>query len=325
MAAYHPNLIPFTGGHEGKVLKWYRDPTGTPTIGYGFTWASRIFREWWLAEHGRKMKAGDTISEADALFLLRMIIEAEYLPPVTDAIRAAKASVSPHAVAASTDMTYNCGPKALTWSWFKMLLAGRVREAAGRYRVTAQTSKGRKLPGLVRRRAEGANILAHNVWPSWLKATKSASDDDVEKAMPRWRLLREDFIQGQRWLKQLGYYSGPEGGENTEAMRAAVLAFQRAHPQLTNDGILGRATLDQLQRVTDLKRKAAATAAAGGAPAGAGRAEAASGADITGLDVWLIGGGVAILVIGGCWLAWRYRDEVSIAARSLLKAKGRPA
>ncbi|MDF1778756.1 MAG: peptidoglycan-binding protein [Rhizobiaceae bacterium] len=324
---YDSRLVPFTGGHEGKVLRWYKDPTGTPTIGYGFTWGSEIFREWFLVRHGRKMRAGDTISEADALMLLKKVIEQEYLPPVLAAVDAAeavtKSSVSKHAISASTDMSYNCGPGALKWSWFKLLLAGKVKEAAARYRVTAQTSKGRKLPGLVRRRKEAAHIMERNVWPSWLNTPTGAAIKDVEEAMPLWRLLPEDEQQGVIWLQQLGFYKGSLTAVGQAGpIKAAVLAFQKEHKQLSNDGILGRATLDQLQRVVDLKKKTAMTGAAGGASAGGGVTVPAEAGGFSDLLIW---GGVAILIVGGAWLAWSYRDELSIALRSLFKAKRKPS
>lgn len=316
---YDARLIPFTGGHEGRVLRWYRDPTGTGSIGYGFTWGSRVFRQWWLTKHGRKMRSGDRISEADAVHILKLIMETEYLPPVIKAIDAARATVSKHAVAASGDMAYNCGPGALGWSWFRLLLRGRVAEAAARYRVTAQTSKGRRLPGLVRRRKEGAAILEHDRWPSWLKAPQSVAIRDPASAMPDWRLLTEDVAQGQKWLAALGFDVGPADGKVGPRTGAAVLAFQQQHAQLDNDGILGRATLDQLQRTIDLKRKAARSTATGGATSAAGGAETATGTDVTGVPEFLIWGGVAIVVIAGLWLAWRYRDELTIAARSLTR------
>jgi len=321
---YDPRLVPFTGGHEGKVLRWYRDPTGTPTIGFGFTWGSKIFREWFLTTRGRKMQAGDTITEAEALMLLKLVIETEYLPAVLKQTLTARTMVSKHAVAASTDMTYNCGTGALKWSWFAKLLDGRIAEAAARYRVTATTSKGRKLPGLVRRRKEGAHILEHNVWPSWLKMPRPVGTvEEIKAAMPDWRLLPEDFEQGLTWLKQLGYFDQLIPTGDTEAVKAAVLAFQKEHPQLANDGILGRATLDQLQRVVDLKKKAAATGATGAASAGTGAAETATNTDLTGIPDVLFWGGAAVLVIGAGWLAWHYRDELSIAARSLFKRQGK--
>lgn len=321
---YDTRLIAFTGGHEGKVLKWYRDPTGTPTIGFGFTWSSKVFRDWFQQTRGRKMRAGDTITEAEALMLLKLTIETEYLPPVLVEIGRANASVSRHAISAAADMSYNCGKGALNWSWFKALLAGNTAEAAKRYRVTARTSKGRTLPGLVRRRKEGAQILQLNIWPTWLKTVAPISTvEEVKAALPAWRLPPEDFDQGLIWLRQLGYFDGLLPTGETDAVRAAVLAFQKEHPQLTDDGILGRATLDQLQRVIDLKRKAKTTGVAGGAPASAGGAEAATQTDVTGISDILIWGGVAVIVIGGAWLAWRYRDELSIAVRSLFQGKGK--
>lgn len=321
---YDTRLIPFTGGHEGKVLKWYRDPTGTPTIGFGFTWSSTVFRDWFIATRGRKMRAGDTITEAEALMLLKRVIETEYLPPVLRHVDGVTASISKHAVSAATDMAYNCGPGSLKWSWFDYLLAGNIAEAAKRYRVTATTSKGRKLPGLVRRRKEGAQILQLNIWPTWLKTVAPISTvEEVKAALPAWRLPPEDFDQGLIWLRQLGYFDGLLPTGETEVVRAAVLAFQKEHAQLENDGILGRATLDQLQRVIDLKRKAKTTGATGGVPATAGGAEAATQTDVTGISDILIWGGVAVIVIGGAWLAWSYRDELSIAVRSAFKSKGK--
>ncbi|WP_346915076.1 glycoside hydrolase family protein [uncultured Roseibium sp.] len=141
---YDLRLIPWTGGNEGLVLRWYKDPTGTGTIGYGFTWGSKVFREWWLAKYGRKMRPGDTITKSDALFLLGKLMEEDYAPPVISRLKSSVAPVTPHAAAASVDMAYNCGAGSLKWSWFKLLLAGKVREAAARYEVTARTSKGRR-------------------------------------------------------------------------------------------------------------------------------------------------------------------------------------
>lgn len=314
-----PRLVSFTGGHEGKVLRWYRDPTGTPTIGFGFTWASKIFRQWFLAKYGREMRAGDTLSEDDAIMLLQLVIEAEYLPPVIQRAGKAATPLTRHAVSAATDMSYNCGPGALAWSWFLLLLQGKVKEAAARYAVTATTSKGRKLPGLVRRRKEGALILERNIWPSWVRAPQTTAGRDIAKALPAWRLLPEDYAQGLTWLKDLGYVTGDMGDPNV--IKAAILAFQTEHPQLTNDGILGRATLDQLQRVTDLKKKLAVTTVAGGGTAGAGSGSSVTGHEVTGIDGWLLGLGGAVIVAGALYLGWRYRDEIAIAVRSLVKRK----
>ncbi|WP_422371327.1 glycoside hydrolase family protein [Hoeflea sp.] len=317
MPAYDPRLIPFTGGHEGKVLRAYRDPVGVITIGYGFTWGSKVFREWWLKKHGRKLQLGDRIAEADSSAVLKKLIDAEYYGPV----RKHASRATPHAQAAATDMLFNCGLGAAKWTWFKALVRGDVREAARRLKVTATTAKGRRLPGLVRRRAEASAIMEFNKWPAWVKAPRSSAASDIAVSMPAWRLGEDDFNQGVRWLVDLGYLS--DKAANRDLVEAAVRRFQEAHPQLDNDGILGRSTLDQIQRVIDVRAKAAKGAASSGAGAATGAADRSISA--TGYGDLILYGSLAVLVIGGIWLAWRYRDELAIAVRGAgsLKMGGR--
>ncbi len=310
---YDPRLIPWTGGNEGAVLRWYRDPTGTPTIGYGFTWGSRIFRNWWMVKHGRKMRAGDTISKSDAILLLGKLIDEDYAPPVIAALNRSTSTVTRHGVSAAIDMAYNCGAGSLKWSWFRLLLAGDIKGAAAKYRVTAQTSKGRKLPGLVRRRKEGAAILERNIWPDWVLAPASLTTRDIARSLPTWRLRTDDHLQGLIWLEQLKVLSPGHRGD-ARAIRQAVLTFQSQHLQLANDGILGRATLDQIQRVVDLKAKARTTGAGGGAVAGSGAADQAAGVSGYG-DVLLYGGLALTLAVLG-YFAWQYRDELALALKS---------
>jgi GH24 family phage-related lysozyme (muramidase) len=166
---YDPRLIPFTGQHEGKVLRAYRCPAGVITIGFGFTWGSKVFRDWWLINKGWKLKLGDTIAEADAFFLLKALIDAEYAVPVMK--RAPHAT--PHAKAAAIDMLFNCGLGAAKWTWFAALIRNDIRDAARRLKVTALTANGRRLPGLVRRRAETSTIMEFNRWPAWVKAPRT--------------------------------------------------------------------------------------------------------------------------------------------------------
>jgi lysozyme len=307
--SYDPRLIPWTGQNEGKVLRAYRCPAGVITIGFGFTWGSKIFREWWLANKGAKLKLGDTIGEADAFWLLKAIIDQEYSLPVMK--RAPHAT--PHAKAAAIDMLINCGLGAAKWTWFKALVRNDVRDAARRLKVTATTANGRRLPGLVRRRAEASTIMEFNKWPAWVQAPRTSAPKEIKAAMPSWHLGADDFAQGVAWLIKLGYLDGSSKGDRT-LITAAVRSFQEAHPQLDNDGILGRATLDQIQRVIDLKSKSAKGAAGAGATAATGAADQAVAA--TGYGDLILYGGLAALVIGGIYLAWRYRDELEIALRA---------
>ena len=325
MSRYDKRLIPWLAGNEGKVRRWYRDPIGVPTIGMGFTMRSREFKRWWAENRkGVRFGPGATMTDAEIYHVKQMLIDAEYGPPVWTFFGA---SVSPHAMAAAMDMVFNAGAGALKWSWARLLKAGSVSQAADRFQVTATTAAGRRLAGLVRRRKEGAAVMEHNIWPSWVKRAGNAPTvAKAVEALPAWKLDDADYLIAAGWLEALGYWN-TVGGHSAAMLRrsaefkAAVLAFQRQHPQLDDDGILGRATRDQLQRVIDLKRKGAGTGAAGGATSAAGGAETITGTDMTGVPDLLIWGGVTILVIGGAWLAWRYRDELTIAVRSLVKRK----
>lgn len=308
MPDYHPNLIPFTGQHEGKVLRAYRCPAGVITIGFGFTWGSKIFRTWWLERHGRKLRLGDTIAEADAFYLLKTIIDAEYALPVIK--RAPKATL--HAKAAAIDMLFNCGLGAAKWTWFAALVRDDIKDAARRLKVTATTAKGRRLPGLVRRRAEASTIMEFNRWPAWVKAPRTSAPKEIAAVMPAWRLGEDDFKQGVDWLVKLGYLAEP-ARKDMELVRSSVRRFQMDHPQLDNDGVMGRATLDQLQRTIDLKAKSAKGAA--GSVAGAATGAADQAVAVSGYGDWIIYGSLAVLVIGGAWLAWRYRDELALALK----------
>jgi lysozyme len=303
---------PFIGHHEGKVLRAYRCPAGVITIGYGCTMASRIFAEWAMKKWGRPLRLGDTIRADEALTLLKLLVDAEYLPPVEQ--RAPDAS--PHAKGAAASVSFNCGPGSLTWGWFRLLTAGKIKEAAARLRSTAVTAKGRRLPGLVRRRAEEADILQFNDWPSWLRPlapalAASAAPDVILAQMPVEPLQSDDRNTGISWLMDLGYLSPETWRGRPSALESAVRRFQSDHAQLTVDGIMGVATLDQLQRGADVKKRMAQIAAAGGGTAGAGTGDAAL--DVSGYGDWLIYGGLALGLIGMIWFAVRYRDELKIA------------
>lgn len=311
-------IVQFTGGHEGKVLTWYLDPTGTPTIGYGFTWASKVFREWWTARYGRKMRRGDTMTEGDALTVLKLLIETEYSPPVDLKFQGRAANVRE----AGYDTVFNAGTGALQWKWAQAIARGDIKGGATLLRTTATTSKGKRLPGLVRRRAEAADIAEFNRWPTWLDGEATYSTP------PATHVSAEDMKQAQQWLQALGYYKGNIDGIPGGKTLQAVEAFQRDHGTLKVDGIIGPATLSALQRTIDLRNKAGGVIVTGGGAIGAGAADGATGASDTiippgtgitdaGLSSLLIWGGVAIAVVGIVYLAWRYRDEINALVRRL--------
>lgn len=311
-ATYDTRLFPWLVHNEGIVLKWYLDPVNVPTIGMGSTWRSAVFREWWAKNKpGVKFARGVTITREEAYEIKQLQIEKEYGPPVWNYFKGA--NVTPHAMSAGMDMSFNAGYGSLKWSWAKLLKSGQVKAAAARFAKTATTAGGRVLAGLKRRRAEGAAIMEHNRWPSYIKGTPKVSTvKEAAKVAPSWALDLEDYAEAVKWLRQLGY-KNPD-------LTAAIRAFQSDHPSLSNDGVLGRATRDQLQRVIDLKAK---TVKRGAAPAAASTGGAAADtASPEGVDVygeWVMYGGIVVLAAVLLWLGWRYRDEISIAFKSVAK------
>jgi lysozyme len=152
--------------------------------------------------------------------------------------------------------------------------------------------------------------MEFNRWPAWVKAPETSAPKEIKAVMPSWRLGADDYDQAVEWLIELGYLSVAVSPDK-DLIASATRRFQEAHPQLDNDGILGRATLDQLQRVIDLKAKSTkgTTSAAAGAATGVADQVTAT----TGYGDWILYGSIAVLIVGGVWLAWRYRDELSIA------------
>jgi len=154
--------------------------------------------------------------------------------------------------------------------------------------------------------------MEFNRWPVWVKAPRTTAPKEIAVAMPAWRLGEDDFKQGVDWLIKLGYLAEAER-EDIKQVRSTVRRFQEAHPQLDNDGVMGRATLDQLQRVIDLKAKSAKGAS--GSAAGAATGAADHAAAVSGYGDLVLYGSLALLVVGGVYLAWRYRDEVRLALK----------
>ena len=305
-------IVQFIGGHEGFVSTHYLDPAGVPTIGYGFTWGSKVFQAWWLQRYGRKLRKGDTITKAEAHQVLLALLAEEYAPPVDRTL----GSMAQRIREASLSMVYNCGPGALGWKWAAALVRGDLGEATRLWRTTGTTAGGKRLPGLVRRRNEEADIAAHDRWPAWLGT-------EVSHAPPETHLQDVDLKQAQLWLNDLGYDLGRADGIPGPRTEAATKRFQRDHGNLRVDGIIGPATLAALQRAIDLKKKAGKVAVGGGATTVAGGAENATGAaDAVNPDAGWVGdlllwGGLAVLVVGLGWLAWRYRDEIVAALKKL--------
>jgi peptidoglycan hydrolase-like protein with peptidoglycan-binding domain len=113
-----------------------------------------------------------------------------------------------------------------------------------------------------------------------------------------------DIMPWQQKLKDLGYYQGKVDGWHGPMFTAAVTAFQRAHPNLKPDGIMGPATIAAIQRASDAKAKAnSASVVIVGATSAATVAAPQTG-------LWIaLGIGLAGIVLA-CVILWSHRDEV---------------
>lgn len=126
----------------------------------------------------------------------------------------------------------------------------------------------------------------------------------------------------QKQLIALGYDVGKKGADGWLGgkTRKAVLAFQKAHPDLHANGTLGEQTLAALDMAMAQKRAAGANAASGTAIAVGGTA-AAAGVKAAGWSLW----GVAGVVLGSLGLAgllyWRYRSKFAWEREYLRNAR----
>jgi len=125
---------------EGEELDAYLDPVGIPTIGYGTTRNP---------DTGKKIKLGDKIDKATALRWLRMDT-AKIRESVKKRI---KVPINARQLDALTSFVYNVGPTAFADSTMLKLINNKTDK-----RIVANEfdrwvyAKGKKLPGLVRRR-----------------------------------------------------------------------------------------------------------------------------------------------------------------------------
>ena len=282
--------------HEGMVKKAYRCPAGIITIGSGLTAASGVIVP----------KLGMTITEAENDRLVDLALTRNYLPRVAKALQG---STAQHVVDGAVSFDFNTGAIAKA-SWVKRLLAGDKKGA--RAALAAWNKGGGKvLKGLVRRRAEEADIILDGKYPVWVRDVPVAAPtvESAEFAAYVVSVTEEEREEIREAFARLGFEVGAVRGL---VDRKAVESFQRAH-DLTPDGKIGRATLATLQREIDAKAKS--TNAAATSAGGAGVAAGGEAFDFSGLsgDAMLWAGGAfaaAGLVYAG-WLAWTYRDLIA--------------
>lgn len=300
---------------EGRALKAYRDAVGVWTIGFGIT----NYDKWAVEYLGRPIGAGMEITEEQAEYLLRESIRRDYAP----AVAAAMPNAKPNEIDGGTSFHYNTGAIARA-SWVKYWAAGNV--ALMRESLLAwNKAGGNVLAGLTRRRKREDAIIENgdygpegNQAPPTLDANGRVIHSGHLEGTPG--MLRKgdagpEVKAVQAALIVLGFKIDPREeshfGVETEA---SVLAFQKSHPQLVADGIVGPATRAALTREADAKRKLKnVTTGTGGTGGVVVTADQVAGWHLP-MSVY-----VALAVVGFAaiaYFAWKYRDEiVGIAKR----------
>ncbi len=278
--------------HEGNPLTCYLDPVGIPTIGTGFTMRSDSVRRE-LAKIGiTKLVPGKTkITAAQSDVILDAVLAAEYVPAV---VAGSPNDRKQHELDAAASVTFNLGVGAMNWTWAQLWRKGQIKKAAAHLASNYNTAKGKKLPGLVRRRKEEALLFEKGIYTG-VGVTK-----DVTAAQP---VLPDPVVkEAQELLTTAGLNPGAIDGWMGEKTKAAVIAYQKAHPHLIADGIIGPATIAQLRRdagaAKDVVTKGASSAAGSGLLA-----------FTAGLPWGWIAAGVLVAVVG--YVAYRNRDVIA--------------
>lgn len=282
---------------EGNPLTCYLDSRKIPTIGTGFTMRSDSCRRE-LARIGiTKLVPGKTKITADQSdAILDAVLADEYVPAV---VAQSPADRNQHQLDAAASACFNLGVGAMNWEWAKLWRAGKLKAAADYLGTHYNTAGGVKLPGLVRRRREEALLFEQGVYTG-LDAAQPEGVPRVATAAPTPTdpVVRE----AQELLTAAGLNPGAIDGWMGEKTKAAVVAYQRAHPHLVADGIVGPATLSQLRRDATTAREALMKAAS----SGAGTAIAAWTAGLP--WGWIAAGAVVIAL---AYVAYRNRDLIA--------------
>ena len=273
----------FVAVHEGRAHKAYRDAVGVITIGVGFTMRSGVFAAWWRANKGHDLRLGDTITDAECDMLLTKLLNQEYCPTIDAKAKPAQQ----YQFDACGSVSYNCGPGSLDDAWAQTLAAGDVAKAAALLRVYKLT---RGL--LARRRADEAKLLETGDYGPIDRAVIGTA------AAPSASQTPAEIADTAAKLKQLGF--------------ATVVAYQKSHPDLVADGIVGPATRASLDRDIAARRNAGTvlgTAVASAASAGAGVAGAGGARPV----LIALAVGLVVLIAFGGFIALRYRGELKRA------------
>ncbi len=271
-----PQGVAFIAAQEGVVTRAYRDAAGIWTIGVGHT----------AAAGAPVPKAGMTISRDEAYLIL-----ARDLPRYEARVERRLPGSAAHVFDGAVSFDFNTGAIDRA-SWVAAFGEGK-REIARGALMRWTTTGGRTLAGLVRRREAEARLIFEG------------EHGGAAAALP----ASEEVGACQAQLATLGFYHGVVDGLAGVATRAAVLAYQKSHPDLVADGIAGPATRASLDRDIAARRDTVA-AAAGTVTAAATTAVVASGVDAGHPLLIAALVGAATLALAAGFVIHRYGGEL---------------
>lgn len=276
------NGLNFTRAQEGRALRAYQDSVGVWTIGYGLTNYDKNL-PW-------KIVKGLTITENQAEWYLLKSLRENYLPACKRALQGGTYAHPQGALDGAADMHFNtggiskatwpaklgrgdlAGAKATLMSWNKAggrVLSGLTRRRAGNWAEVSAGDYGHLTGPVViipnannheTTRGSGSLLSAFPTDPKDGSGGKVLTHEDVpqpETAAPG--VLTEgasgpDVTALQTDLTNAGFPVITTGTFDSPT-KAAVRAFQRAHPNLTEDGKVGPATRATLKRAIDMRAK----------------------------------------------------------------------
>ena len=290
----------FIAAHEGVVLRAYRDVAGVWTIGVGHT----------ARAGGLRPKAGMTISRETAEVLLSRDL-ARFEARVSNlAIFKAQTAFD-----GAVSFDFNTG-RIHNASWVRHYRSGLFARAEASL-MQWTLAGGRVVAGLKRRRRSEADLIFCGLYGPEQGEPAASAAAFAPGGGPDASDAGLEVLAYQRQLKKLKFYKGAIDGLAGPRTRSAIRAFQRAHPQLNEDGIVGPATRAALTRaVSALKGVGHAGGGAAASGGGAGVLAEANADWGVALSIGL-GVGLAALVLVGGYFAWRYRDELKVLVARL--------
>lgn len=281
----------FIATHEGVVLRAYKDVVGVWTIGVGHT----------ARAGGVKPNAGMTITRAEAM----EILEGD-LRKFEKRVNARDCFNQQFAFDGATSFDFNTG-RIHNATWVKRYAEGELTAAEQSIMAWVKAG-GRTIKGLVNRRNAERRLIFYGDYGE-LNHAEGLKRDEPKKHKPA---LKDPMVEeAQELLTARGFDPGAIDGWWGKNTKTAVLKYQKTHPHLSNDGILGPATIAQLRR--DAQAVKETVKKGGGTIVGSGALSFFAGLPWG----WVIAG-VAVLVV--LYFGWRYRD---IIAARLNKSFGR--